>query len=71
LSFFSTRSSKFSVNPIPTNNISSGEFCIDTYIHFQNLTKVVSVLDCILAVNGTRFVNGELPDCSGLSQDSV
>ena len=62
-------------------NTSSGELYIYIYIYIyihiyayiliRNLTKIVSVLECILAVNGTRFVNDELPDCSGLSQDSL
>lgn len=71
LSFFSTRNTKFNVNPRHTTNISSGELYIDAYILIRNLTEVASVLECILSVYGTRFVNGEFPDCSGLSHDSV
>jgi hypothetical protein len=65
------RNPKFNINPRHSTNVSFGKFCIDAYILIRNLTNVVSVLVCVLAVNGTRFVNGEFPDCSGLSHDSV
>ena len=72
LSFFSTRNPKFNVDPRHTTNVSSREVYIDAYILIRNLTKVASVFsEGILAVNGTRFVNDEFPDCSGLSHASV